>query len=119
MKLPLALSALALCACEPQVICTDIAMASVMVRVEDTDGAAVPDLTVSYQAGGDVTDCDPAGTDNGKDFVCGYEVDGVITVTASAPGFDDATDTVTIVKDADGCHVIGQSITLTLTPVAG
>lgn len=114
------LTALALTACKDDLVaCTDIAVGSVNVTVHDDAGAVVPDLTLTYTVdGGDAVPCDDVGTEPGATFVCGFEVEGDITVTATAPGFDDATDTVTIVKTDDGCHVIGQALTLTLTPTA-
>jgi hypothetical protein len=114
------LTALALTACKDDpVVCTDIAVGSVNVTVHDAADAAVPDVALTYTVdGGDPVACEEVGLADGASFVCGYEVEGEITVTATAPGFDDATDTVTIVKTEDGCHVIGQAMTLVMTATA-
>lgn len=114
------LIALSTAACDGEpVVCTDIAVGSVNVTVHDASDAAVPDVALTYSVdAADPVACEDVGTTPGVTFVCGYEVEGEIAVTATAPGFDDATDTVTVVKTDDGCHVVPQTMTLTMTPTA-
>lgn len=94
--------------------CTEIAMSSVTLSVVDADGSPVPDAAATFSVdGGAAEDCESfSGT-----FTCGYERAGTFTVEASAPGYADNSATVTIGMDAAGCHVVGQSITITLDQV--
>ncbi len=114
------LTALVVAGCDDApIVCTEIAVGSVNVTVHDESGDVVEGVALTYTVdGGDSTACQDVGLEPGATFVCGFEADGEITVTATAVGFDDATDTVTIVKTDDGCHVIGQTMTLTMTPTA-
>lgn len=92
--------------------CTEEARSSVMAKVVDGAGAAVTDAMVTYTVdGGASKTCDSVAMDG--NYVCGYEEAGAFVVTATK-GAMTATQNVTIVKTADGCHVEGQSITLTL-----
>jgi hypothetical protein len=92
------------------VTCTTDLRYSVSVTVEDEAGDAVTGATVEYSAdGGAETACEE--WSNGE-YACGEEVEGEITVTATADGF--GTDEATVTVEADECHVIGQAVTLTL-----
>lgn len=99
-------------ACEEELDCTTIAVASVNLSVVDFDGQPVPDASASYVVDGQ----DPQACESVLDgFICGWEVAGTFTVTASAPGYQEATGEVTV--GADECHVIPESLELVLEPV--
>lgn len=106
------LSLSALVACE-ETECTLEAAGSVNVTVEDELGDPIVDATVTYSTD-EVTDeaCENMGGENV--WVCGWEVDGDITVTASAEWHDTAEETVTVELTEDGCHVVPEAITLSL-----
>ena len=92
--------------------CTLEARSSVMVKVVDAMGAPVTDAMVTFShEGGAAENCENLLMDGS--YTCGYERDGAITVTATK-GADTKMQTVTVSKTEDGCHVVGQSITLTL-----
>lgn len=91
--------------------CTEIAAASVSVQVVDGSGMPVSEATVTFSVnGGPAQNCE---TFMSGSYVCGYEQAGMITITATN-GTDTQMQTVTVTKTADGCHVQGQSITITL-----
>lgn len=90
--------------------CTTELRYSVTVTVEDETGAPVADAVVEYTVdGGDAVACEEW-TDG--EYVCGAEVSGDITVTATADGL--GTDEETVTVESDECHVIGEAVTLTL-----
>ena len=108
----LGLALVPLAACPPEVACTEIAVTSVNVQVDDADGVAIEGATVSYTVdGGDSAACSE---NSGGSYSCGVEEPGEIEVTAVADGFGEASDSVTIVMDEDDCHVVPQDITLSL-----
>ena len=85
--------------------CTTEAVVSVSVVVTDDAGNAVNDATVTYDGGGQTgVPCDHVS----GFYLCGYEVDGAITVNVARDGFAPATQSVTV--GADACHVIGESL---------
>jgi hypothetical protein len=105
----LTLTALALTACEGEVICTTEARASVNVTVVTIDGDVISNATGTFSsAAGDSGECESIG----DGLACGWEVEGVITVTITADGFETVEQTVTVEKDA--CHVIAESIEVEL-----
>ncbi len=90
--------------------CTADIRYSVSVTVEDEAGGAVIGAAVEYSVdGGEPVTCEggAAGT-----YACGAEVEGDITVNATADGFGGDEATVTV--EADECHVIGEVVTLIL-----
>lgn len=93
--------------------CTDLAAFSVNVTVSDEADAVVDDADVVFSVdGGAEQACDNLG---GGGYACGTEIEGDFVVTARKDGFVDAVSgTVTVEKDADGCHVVGESVALTL-----
>ena len=103
---------LPLTGCPTSPTCTTEAALSVLVTVVDDAGADVPEVEVFYDAGDGEQACEDFSDGT---FGCGWEVDGDITVTARADGFSDATDVVTV--GADECHVIQESLTLTMAPI--
>lgn len=100
------------------VACTDLAAVSVTATVEDEAGDPVDDADVVFRVdGGDEQDCSLL---SDGQYSCGFEVEGAIVVTARKAGFVDAeSGAVDVVEDADGCHVVGQSVTLTLVAQDG
>lgn len=105
----------ALAACEPVVDCTDLAALSVSVLVEDIDGQPVDGVTMTYTPDGEQpVDCEPLLLD-GKTWGCGHEVEGLVEIRVSAPGYVDVTETVDV--PADECHVIQQDLSVTLQPL--
>lgn len=112
-RIPFVVTALAaLAACEVRGVgCDDMAVSSVTLDVENEAGERISGSTATYSVdGGDPVACEALGG-NG-DFVCGWEVAGDLTITASAPGYEDASQTVTV--EADECHVVTEHLTLTL-----
>jgi hypothetical protein len=100
------------------VACTEEARSSVTVALVDAAGAPIPaeaEPVVEYAVdGGAAVPCDSL--DGGASFVCGYEVDGALTISASATGFAPASEVVEVPMTEDGCHVVSQSLTLALSP---
>ncbi len=90
--------------------CTTELRYSVSVDVEDEAGDAVTGATVEYSVdGGAAVACEELQDGN---YACGEEVEGDLTVTATADGL--GTDEATVTVEADECHVIGEAVTLTL-----
>lgn len=101
--------------CVPQQACTTIAVASVNVTVVDGADMPIPGVEVVYDAGDGELPCDAI---DETTFVCGYEVDGEISVTARAVGYMEQSETVTVGMTEDLCHVVGEMVTLALPPEA-
>ena len=98
--------------CVDTTTCTTIAVASVNVQTIEPNGDTVVGATVTYRVDdGNAQSCETS-PDGG--YVCGWEQGGTITVAASKPGYEAAEQTVTVRLDEDGCHVQGQSVTLSL-----
>lgn len=108
-----ALASFGLLGCGDEAVgCTMEARSSVTVKLVDGTGAPVTDATVTFSVeGGAAEACENLLMDGS--YTCGYERSGAITVTATK-GADMKTQTVTVTMTDDGCHVVGQSITLTL-----
>ena len=88
---------------------------SVLVEVSAASGEDLSSVaTVTYTVDGTESECSEpfAGA-----FWCGTELEGPFTLRASAEGYEDAQDSVTV--EADECHVITESVSLVLTPLAG
>ena len=99
------------------VACTEEARSSVTVSLVDDAGAAIPaeaEPVVEYAVDGGAAE--PCDSIDGASFVCGYEVAGELTISASASGFAPASEVVEVPMTADGCHVESQSLTLALSP---
>lgn len=93
-------------------MCTLEARSSVTVKVVDVSGAIIVDATLTFSVNGGAAEmCDVA--PDGMSYVCGYERDGDITITATK-GADTKSATVTVTKTPDGCHVESQTLTITL-----
>ena len=97
--------------------CTDLAAVSVGVTVTALDGALVSDAVVQFQpAGGEVAACE--GGSDGV-YLCGFEVAGEITVSASKDTFFAPDQTVTVEEDAEGCHVVQENVAMVLSNQIG
>lgn len=105
----------ALTACDEPVMCTDIAMASVQVHVEDADGNPISGATLTWNQADAVGEPQPCESYGGGDYTCGYEAAGALVIEVSALGF--AEETVTVEVSADECHVITEQIDVVLEPL--
>lgn len=111
---PLPLLALLGCPSGPM-DCDLMAIASVVVNVSTSDGEEAA-FEISYEADGAApVACEPLG-DGGDQFVCGYEVDGDLTITVEAEGYVAQTETVTVEMREDGCHVVSETLDVVLEP---
>lgn len=106
------------------VACTDIAVASVVVRVVDLAGNPVSGEGVTYAESTWESPQPAECADEGcTSWIAGYEVGGEVTVWAIYHAdtedpccwYDSsASQTVTVPYTDDGCHVMTQELTLTL-----
>lgn len=95
------------------IACTDIAVSSVTLTVEDDAGNAIVGATGSFTVdGGAAEDCEPGGQDG--EVICGFEKQGAFEITVSAEGYE--AQVVSLSVDADECHVIPEARTVTLSP---
>jgi hypothetical protein len=97
------------CLTDP-IACTDIAISSLAVTVDDEASAPIIDATVTATHGGDIKTCESQ--DDGSYRCDFYEVAGDFVVAASKDGFVDDSESVTV--DSDECHVITESVRLVL-----
>lgn len=108
----LALLPLLGCPFQEPINCDTMAVASVVVDVTAEDGADI-DPTVEFSRDGDTFEpCDDAEADD--EFICGWEIEGELTVRVSADGYAPFEETVTV--EADECHVTTENLAVTLTP---
>ncbi|MRG96205.1 hypothetical protein [Polyangium spumosum] len=92
-----------------EVACTLIATVSVTVEVVDGTGAPVTDADLTYTVnGGPSKPCEQV-FENSYD--CGTEEAGDFVITANR---DASTKTASVTVTADECHVIGQTLTMTI-----
>ena len=93
-----------------KIVCTDDAVASVVVSL--TDEADEPiygaDLVVT-DFGGYAEDC----TEDDGVYFCGWEQDGVLTISAEADGFDG--DELDVVVSSSKCGPITEEVSLALS----
>ncbi|MFT6146911.1 MAG: hypothetical protein ACJATT_001534 [Myxococcota bacterium] len=90
--------------------CTTDIRYSVSVSVDDDADGPVSEATVEYTVdAGAAVACEEGAAGV---YACGEEMEGDITVRATADGFGADEETVTVL--ADECHVIGESVTLIL-----
>ena len=88
---------------------------SVLVDVRAASGEDLSSVaTVTYAVDGTESECTEL-FDGG--FGCGAELVGDFLLRASADGYEDAQDSVTVA--ADECHVITESVSLVLEPLLG
>jgi hypothetical protein len=110
-----ALAAASLCAtagCDPAVNCTLESIVSVTATVEDAAGNPIDDATVVYAVdGGAEAACENLGA---GDYACGADEAGDFVITADRDGFATGQNGVTVEDTDDGCHVVPQTVTVTL-----
>jgi hypothetical protein len=91
--------------------CTEEARASVSVKVVDASGAPISDASVTFSVDGAAAQaCENFSNGN---YACGFEIAGEFIIGVSR-GNESKLDKLTIGKTADGCHVDGKTITITL-----
>lgn len=91
--------------------CTTEARASVTVKVVDASGTPVTDASVTF-----AVDDEPArACESFPDgsYACGFEIAGEFVIGVARNG-ESKLEKLTIGMTADGCHVEGKSITITL-----
>ena len=105
-------------ACEPPLACDLSARASLSVHVEDSAGTGIDDATVTARPDADGAAFEACETLGAGDYLCPFfEVAGDFVVTASRPGFVDATATATV-EDGE-CHVEPADVLLVLAASDG
>jgi len=95
--------------------CSAEIVPSVMVSVIDETGAVIDGASVSHaplseEIGAESMDC----ALSGAAFYCGDDVPGVYEIMAQAEGFQVGSASVTVEMDALDCHVVTQSVDITL-----
>ena len=105
--------------------CTELAAVSVSVSVVDPAGDPLAPTAVTWSVDGAAPEAAQCWNEACTEFAAGTEIAGEITVTATLSGpaeevgcvYDsEASQTVTVEMDAEGCHVVGKQVTLTLDP---
>jgi hypothetical protein len=96
---------------DSSIACDESAVASVQVIVTDSSAGPIDGATVTWSAGGESGDCESV---EGTTLVCGWDVTGEMTLTATAAGYVDQTQTVSV--ESDGCHAITENATFRLDP---
>lgn len=103
---------LILCACKGgQQDCTMEAVGSVNLVVVDGAGNPITGATAVYGLDGGAVD-QPCEEMVGGSYVCGWELAGAFEVAVSKEGYAVATGSATVEEDV--CHVIPQTLELTL-----
>lgn len=97
--------------CADELVCTTEARPSVLVDVVDIDGNPLTGAAVTYTHDTMIDEPCVAMGDPGR-YWCGYELRGPITVRANLVGYTEASTAVVV--SADRCHVITQTVELTL-----
>ena len=95
--------------------CSAEVVPSVRVSVIDEDGAVIDGASVSNaplseESGAESMDC----ALSGAAFYCGDDVPGVYEIMAQAEGFQVGSASVTVEMDALDCHVVTESVDITL-----
>lgn len=113
LRFPLFLAFLAAVgACgDKEPVCDTMAVFAVTVDPIDPDGERISGASGTWATDDDGGDCE---TMTDGTLACAAEIAGEITVTVSAPGFEDAEASVTI--EQGECHVEAKSIEVELTP---
>lgn len=94
--------------------CTDLAAVSVSLTLENQNGESVAGADVRFSADGSAEE--PCTEFDVGTYTCGYEVEGELTITIGADGYEPASISVTV--GADECHVITEEVTVVLVPAA-
>ena len=95
--------------------CTAEVVPAVIVSVLDDDGAVIEGAEVSHaplseEIGAESIDCTPGDAA----FYCGDDVPGDFEIMAQAEGFQIGSAAVSVEMDEVGCHVVTQSVDITL-----
>jgi hypothetical protein len=105
-------------ACELPVACTLEARASLSVHVQDSAGTGIDDATVSARPDEDGAADQACEAIGAGDYVCPFFEDaGDFVVSASRPGFVDATAGATV--ESDACGVVPADVLLVLSASDG
>lgn len=107
--------ATAACTSEAGKACTTLAAAGVTATVLDKGGQKVCNANVMAMAGATMEPLQlmTGATTTDCSYVGLYEKPGTWVIHATGGGLPaDLTQTVTIGMDAEGCHVVGQLVTL-------
>lgn len=89
--------------------CDTSLKASITLTARTIDGEVIEGATGTWEAAsGESGDCEALA----DSLACGWEVEGEITVTVTAEGFEEITETVVV--EADECHVVGEQLDVTL-----
>lgn len=97
----------------PGGLCTQEAVASVILRIQDDTGKTLPYANFRYQVNdGQVASGFCQG--NCEAFVIAFELTGRFDVEVTAPGFGKLIKTVDVVLDEAGCHPKTQSLSFKL-----
>jgi len=109
--------ALAASACGPGTACTEEARPGLEVVVVDEDGTRICDATVVANDGTDDETLSPSGEAADCIYFGATEKAGTYTISASKADFVDASEADVVVGE-DECHVITESVNLTLEAAA-
>jgi hypothetical protein len=97
------------------VICDRLANVSVELTITDEAGDVLPRAEAEFVHDGfEPVACDPW-DDEGKVYACGYEIMGLVDITADAWGYQPMTLQVDV-DERDTCHVITETVTAVLQP---
>jgi len=89
---------------EGDLVCTEEAVASVVLSFIDERGEAVPHVRASFSLDGEGER--QACTSAGGTLICGVEQVGTVLVDVEAPGFEDALLQYEVAIDEAGCHPV-------------
>ena len=92
-----------------EIACTANIEFSVYATIYNQDGEVIENASVSYSSEEMSGDCE---LDSIGGHYCGEEQSGEVTIFASAEGYVDAEETVTV--NADQCHVITENLDITM-----
>ncbi len=96
--------------------CTDEVADSVQVTVDDDAGEPVTDAVVTFRANDGIAQ--RCATEGDGLYFCGVELFGDFVISVTRTGFVGQTAAVTVERDAEGCHVVTETLAITLAPVA-
>lgn len=95
--------------------CTDIAISSASIDIQDELGEPIADADVRFRTA-DMAEQSCEEFAMPANYVCGFEVAGELIITIEAAGYEPTELTVTV--EQDQCHVITEDRVVTLTPMA-
>lgn len=94
--------------------CTEEALPSLIVTVLDGSDEPVYGAAIDYTAEDASGSCAPGEDALANVFTCGEEIIGDITIDVSAEGYDDHTETLTVLGDEEECHPVTEEHTVNL-----